>query len=264
MQREEARRLMRLGRDACTQGLPAPTNEPPWIGAGLLMREKLTDRSRENGASEAAIIALDLLEATMVRRTSKVAIECARGCSYCCSSVVSATAPEIFRLARFLSQNAAARPPDQRPDALVARAAERGALTLAQFVQKRLPCLLLVDDACSVYTARPVSCRQLMSSSRAACRDDFEGRPARIPVVEEAMQKGAHVRALMLAAVAAAGLPVTGYELSQALSIALATPRAEARWLAGEDVFAGCVAHQDMAELGDAIGHWQRLMKRVL
>ena len=36
---------------------------------------------------------------------------------------------------------------------------------------------------------------------------------------------------------AAAGLPTTGFELSSALTIALADATAEQRWLAGDDIF---------------------------
>jgi hypothetical protein len=43
----------------------------------------------------------------------------------------------------------------------------------------------------------------------------------------------------MWAALASVDLPSQGYELNHALLVALETPDAENRWLAGEDVFAG-------------------------
>ena len=259
---DQSRKLKRLGREAILQGLPVPTNEPPWIGAGLLMLERLRAAAPAAGASEAAVIALDLLEATMARRTSRQPIECARGCSFCCTTVVSITAPEAFRLARWLSQNAATLPPALAPAAIIERADERAGATLPELLRRRLPCVLLIDNACGAYTARPSNCRRLLSSSKAACKADFEGVPTRIPMVEEAMQKGAHVRALLLAAVAAAGLPTTGYELSQALAIALREPQAEQRWLAGEDVFAGAKLQQDLGPMQSAVDHWRTRLKR--
>ena len=42
-----------------------------------------------------------------------------------------------------------------------------------------------------------------------------------------------------LAALQSAALPIASYELSLALGVALSTPDAETRWLAGENIFAG-------------------------
>lgn len=261
---EQARKLVRLGRDAVLQGLPLPTNEPPWIGAALLMLQKLRAPSSPSGASDAATIALDLLEATMARRTTRQVIECTRGCSFCCHSVVSTTAPEIFRLARWLQQNASARPPHLTLDMILQRADHRKELTLDNLMQQRPECVLLLNGACTAYQVRPGNCRRLLSLSKAACKADFEGVPSRIPVVEEAMQKGTHVRALMLAAVAAAKLPTTSYELSQALALVLREPDTERRWLNGEDVFSSLQIAHDPGPLQSTINHWLTRLQRFI
>lgn len=260
----EARKLMRLGRDAVLQGLPVPTNEPPWIGAGLLMFHKLRDSNDSRGASDAASIALDLLEATMSKRTTRQPIACARGCSYCCkSTAVSVTAPEAFRLARWLRQNANTSRPELAIDAVLARIDQRAELSLDALLQQRLPCVLLIDDACGVYSARPSNCRRLLSSSVEACKADYEGVPVRIPVIDEAMQKGTHIRALLLAAVAAAGLSTMSYELSEVLAVALRDANSEQRWLAGEDVFADVARRQELGTMQSAVDHWSSRIKRV-
>lgn len=261
---DHTRKLKRLGRTAVQQGLPPPTNEPPWVGAGLLMLEKLVDRSRTDGASEAAAISLDLLEATMAKRTSRQPIACARGCSYCCTSVVSATAPEIFRLARWLRQNGPSRSPRLAPDAIIAAAAGRTSQSLDELLRQRPACVLLLDGACGAYPARPGNCRRLLSASAAACKADFEGVPTTIPVIDEAMQKGAHVRSLLLAAVAAANLPINGYELTQGLAVALADPAAEEHWLNGRDVFAGLSLTQPPGPSLTTITHWRKHLVPLL
>ena len=59
-----------------------------------------------------------------------------------------------------------------------------------------------------------------------------------MPLVTAAMNKGEMARTLLLAAVSAAGLPDRGIELTGGVTAAIAKPDAEARWLAGENVFA--------------------------
>ena len=62
--------------------------------------------------------------------------------------------------------------------------------------------------------------------------------------------KGACRQALW-SGLAAKGLSCIGYELNQALRIALEHPDAEPRWLAGEDVFAGIDADEVTGALGE-------------
>ena len=150
------------------------------------------------------------------------------------------------------------------PEAVAERCKERSNLTVAGIAQQRLPCPLLIDDACGVYQVRPINCRQVMSSSMEACRAKLAGLPANVPYVEEAMQKAAHTRSLLLGAIEAAGRDTTSYELTQALAIALKDPDAEKRWLAGEDVFAAAAIKKDMENLKDAARHWSSRIARVL
>ena len=63
-----------------------------------------------------------------------------------------------------------------------------------------------------------------------------------VPLVVATMDTAEAVRTLMLAALAAKGLPDAGYDLTRALAVVLADPTAEARWLAGEDALAGLQA----------------------
>jgi hypothetical protein len=250
-----ARKLMARGRKAMRDGMPGPNDEEAWVGAGLLMREALSGDGNSNGASDAAEIALAIVESTLARRAKTVPVACKRGCSYCCSAVVAVTAPEVLRIARWLRRNAAS-VPRLAPGAVLARCDERAGLSLSDLMQQRPNCPLLIDGACGVYTVRPINCRQLLSSSMEACRADFEGIATNVPFVAEAQQKGAHIRALLLGAMDAAGRDASSYELAQALSIALKLPDAEQRWLGGEDVFAPVAIKKGLDNLKEAAGHW--------
>lgn len=253
---QERRRLMRLGQEAGLQGMPPPTNEPVWIGAGLVMLESLKRSDKPVGASDCARFALSLLDASL-SRTRKGPIECARGCNFCCSSPVSVTAPEALLLSAWIKRNAVGREDDRQPRAIAAMAQPRTGRSIEELIAARQPCVLLRDGACMAYDARPGNCRRLFSTSRAACEADFKGAAVVIPTVAEAMQKATHIRALQLGAIAAVGRPVVAYELSQALAIALATPDAEALWLTGEDVFAEAAIKQPPLELHAMIERWR-------
>jgi Fe-S-cluster containining protein len=166
------------------------------------------------------------------------AIACAKGCAFCCHLSVSALAPEIFLIANHIRDNA-------RDDfqAVLARvgAAERSTRGLGGFerARRKLPCALLDGDACSVYAARPGPCRATVSLSAQTCEHGYHGENVRIAAPAMwGVLRNAHLQALW-AGLSAANLPGESYELNHAVMVALETPDAEARWLKGEDVFAG-------------------------
>jgi hypothetical protein len=253
-----ARKLMARGRSALRDGLPAPADADAWIGVGLILLDEL--RKRPSGASRAADIALEAAESTLARRERPVAIACKRGCAFCCHGLVSASAPEVLRIARWIALNATAFP-RMAPAAVIERGAPRAGHSVEELDRRKLACPLLVDGACGAYSVRPINCRRLLSTSVDACRADFEGRGSGVPYVAETMHKGTFVRTLLLGAIDAAGFPVTRYELSEALGLALTTPDAEQRWLAGEDVFAPLALKQDLGNIAGEVNGWSRRIK---
>jgi hypothetical protein len=165
-------------------------------------------------------------------------IACRAGCSFCCRSLrIEVSAPEALGVAEAIN----AMPEPQRAATLArVRDAEdrtRG-MTTAQRVQARVPCPLLQDDRCSVYDARPLSCRAAVSLDAAACEQSFAGIPTPIPMPRAYWEAlGVSVNALG-AALVAHGMPPRSYEFNAAVRIAVETNDAAARWAAGEDFFA--------------------------
>lgn len=104
----------------------------------------------------------------------------------------------------------------------------------------RAVCPVLDDSLCSQYAARPLVCRSLLSGSLAACVRIFaEDASEAIPHVTPSVEVRAYVLLMLQAGLRLAGLPHQHYELTQGLAVALTQDDAEARWLAGEPVFAG-------------------------
>jgi hypothetical protein len=125
---------------------------------------------------------------------------------------------------------------EARIRAVAAHARERGGATSGG---SPVACPILADNACSEYVSRPSVCRVVMSTSLPRCLDilrDGRGGEFAYPAGAEAMRTYA---AMMLrAALLVVNMPHQHYEMSQALEVVLSTRNAEARWLAGEPIFA--------------------------
>ena len=219
--------------------LRAPGSEQSWavIAETRILLDVLEGKAPAR-ASNTAKRAHEFFETSLKNNPSPEKIECAKGCAFCCHVTVAATAPEIFLVANFIREH-------HRDDFAVVlervRAADQTTRGLSSFDRavRRIPCALLKDSACTVYSARPGPCRGFTSTSRRACEQGFNGdqnAPVHTPSVWTNV-RNAHMQALW-AAIAAAELPPERYEFHHALLIALETPDAEARWLKGEDVFA--------------------------
>jgi len=231
--------------------LHADQSDQSWsvIAATRIMFDILRGHSPTR-ASSAAKWAHEFFEVSLKQNPSKHQIECAKGCAFCCHVSVMALAPEIFLVANHTRQEY-----KNEADGVLERisAADRDTRGLTSFERatRKLPCGLLRDNYCTVYSARPSACRGFTSTSVRTCERGFNGEAVQIPTPEVwTILRSAHKQALW-AALAAAELPADSYELNQAICVALETQDAERRWLAGEDVFAG-VARQQPANAAEA------------
>ncbi|MGZ6014880.1 MAG: YkgJ family cysteine cluster protein [Phenylobacterium sp.] len=198
-------------------------------------------------ASDAGEQAHRLLDVSIRANPASSIPDCAKGCSHCCHGRVTASAPEIFALAR------AIRGLDPEP---TRRFLERLQLVagLTSPLRAVRACPLLDHGACSLHHLRPGACRGMSSHSEPACRAAFaRGRPQEAPRVREhAVLRAMHAQALW-AALRAAGLPNGHYDLAEGLLRALNTADAERRWLEGEDVFEGLAVDHALADLPEGV-----------
>jgi len=174
---------------------------------------------------------------------------CRAGCAHCCHQSVGVTPPEVFAIYEHLR---ATRPPAEL-DAFVRhlRAADdrtRG-MTSAQRLSPDLPCPFLVDDRCSIYEARPLSCRGTNSLDAAVCERTLRDPAARaaflagtvsVPCYLEPIRAFHAVTAgLQLALDQLQGLEVLPLELTAAMRIMADDPETvPQQWLGGKDPFA--------------------------
>lgn len=163
-----------------------------------------------------------------------VRIGCKRGCWFCCTTWVDATPPELIFAMRGVRR--------QSPKARRAASsfATFGALPFAERGRTVAPCPMLEDNACSIYDDRPALCRAAASTDAATCQKTFlmqSEEPFMAPVVY--VRTGTDYALALAAALKQAGLDHRTLELMGGMARVLATDNAEARWLDGEDIFAG-------------------------
>lgn len=192
----------------------------------------LLDRQIKDRASRMAAFAEELLDASLAQHITQP-VACARGCSHCCTTYVSTSLPEVFRLAQ------AVRGKGMTHARVIAAAARAKAMPQLQREIDRVICPILDNHACSEYAHRPVVCRAVLSTSLAVCERIFmKGSSEAFTAPPSLAGLRSYMVIMMRAAMVLAGLPYRNYEMTHALQIALARADTEERWLAGEPIFA--------------------------
>ena len=161
-------------------------------------------------------------------------VACRKGCAYCCHLLFFTDAPTVFLIADEVSK----RLPPREVEALIGRLAEFEEMEFGLRMVPRPPCPLLMETLCQAYDVRPLVCRAQNSLNLSECEEKFRGE--RRLVVAHGIPMtvwGAIAEGL------SAGLAETGFgadaslEFTMALRIALETPAAAERWLAGDPTF---------------------------
>jgi len=199
-------------------------------------------------------------------------LDCSRGCAACCTLRVTATAPEVLAVARFLrAVDPALR---QRGIDLIGQVRAADAVTAgldeSERVGLRQRCAFIARGVCVIYRVRPLACRGHASHDRKACADAVAGRAQAVPYSQAHHLVRSLVQNAMQSALRDAQLSWANYELNRALCVAFdraealdpieparGQQRLEAAWLAGEDVLAGAelneVDAEEMARVFDAL-----------
>ncbi len=168
------------------------------VPTGLIPITAIVPLTRRLGEEAAE---LEIRQATGAGQT----ISCQKGCAACCRMLVPLSAPEAFALRDHIEQL----PTDRRTQLLsrlsdtkdrvkqaglwdrlyaVAEAAtavpdEELDPINRSYYALRIPCPYLENETCSIYEARPASCRELLVTSPAELCQDLEQNPvAPLPV----------------------------------------------------------------------------------
>lgn len=198
--------------------------------------------------------AFDSFHGNLARCAQEPPLACHRGCATCCTLRVSATAPEVWLVARFLRQVLPAL--QARGIDLLAQVREADARTAgldeAQRVALRRACPFIAQGVCVIYGVRPLACRGHASHDLRACREAAAGLRDEVPYSQAHRDVRGVVQNAMQSALREAGLAWASYEFNRALLMALDDEAAEAAWFAGEDVLApAALAEVDAGEMAE-------------
>lgn len=170
-------------------------------------------------------------------------IACTHGCAWCCHYQVGVTAPQALHIAAKIKEGAGTRPLAEQREKLTTLDRRTRGLTAAQRLKARLGCAFLdAGNACTIYAFRPFGCRGANSVDADACKAFVEGTADqktreqnwlhKVPYeMQRDLQDGFQMGAIE------SGLRDDRLELTAAVLVALDTPNAAQRWIAGEDIF---------------------------
>ena len=190
-------------------------------------------------AARHSLDAFDDLNGRLLQQRA-VKLACREGCSTCCCLRVDVFAHEVFLIADHIRSHFSGDEIAAVLARLAAHSESVSALTPFEHATRNTVCPLLQDDRCSVYAARPHSCRRHHSQELAACQFTFDhptdlDTPAAhdrdlFRALTEAMRQN-------IEAYAELGFDYTIYELGSALHEALTDPASGQRWRDRERAF---------------------------
>lgn len=219
--------------------------------ARWLTREHLLGAS---GGVEAFTTAIDVLGAELAQSYERqfeeqrgrdpelekrlAAVECRKGCSFCCHMNVAVSPLETVRVWAALREGSQI----ERRDAVLAADARLEQRGTQERLALKMLCPLLVDGACSIYELRPLACRALLSLSARLCEAEVEARHAgrdatRVPTLVTPRLIASGIISGEVAALEDLGLASHLVELTAGVAALLREPAILGRWLAGEDAF---------------------------
>jgi Fe-S-cluster containining protein len=226
-----------------------------------LIRDILEQEQARAGDEIRELGALRALEHSQQRHDARIAaapdvgtLACRAGCTWCCYFTVDVRAVEVFRILDFVEQSFT-------PEERARISAEVGANSVAlrrlgegERVTRNLKCPFLNEGRCTIYAARPQSCRNYHATNVAGCQQSYE-EPQNLDIDPDfapgVYQAGAaHVEAVSNA-MGEAGYDVNAYELNCALDAALSEPGARERFESGLKPFTGLSGEEVPAEFDD-------------
>lgn len=175
-------------------------------------------------------------------------LACRSGCTWCCHFSVDVRAVEVFSILEFVERKLTPAEKARIYSEVRTNSAALQGMDDMERMRRNVKCPFLSDGRCSIYEARPQTCRNYHATDVVGCQasyenpDDFEIDPEFAPMVYQA--GGAHVDAFTRA-MREAGYDTDVYELNCALDTALSEPDARKRFeskqapfkkLSGDDV----------------------------
>lgn len=211
------------------------------IGGTIARHGMVPGLSAVLAVERVAVLAAELAPVAELVASGGSQIACRKGCAFCCSHTVDVTPDEAFAIADYLASHLeAADLAAVKARAAAADAALHGLPPVARHA-KRIFCPVLdpATASCLAHPVRPNACQAYLSVDLAKCEADHMDPPQPVEQPTVAPMIASVVDRTRSFALADAGAPTLSLELIAALLAIWAEPEAEARWLAGAEIFPG-------------------------
>lgn len=100
-------------------------------------------------------------------------IECHKGCAYCCSNAVFILPHEAYYIMEYIKDHFTPDVIDLFAKRIKEKANKTENMDMKTLLEYKYPCVFLQNNACSVYEARPMSCRIYLSKSIETCKNEY-------------------------------------------------------------------------------------------
>jgi Fe-S-cluster containining protein len=181
-------------------------------------------------------------------------LACKNGCYWCCYFTVDVRAVEVFSILDFMERELSAEQQARVRREIEANSTLLQGLSELERMRRNVKCPFLDAGRCTIYAARPQTCRNYHATDATGCRASYE-QPENIdidpdfaPLVYQA--GGAHVDAFC-STLQQLGYDTHAYELSTALAAAIADPQSRARFVAKQIPFATLTGNDVPTEFHD-------------
>lgn len=211
------------------------------------VRRIASQEYRQAGAEIAALGPLPAYQNSQRRHDQRLAeapdaasLACQAGCAWCCYFSVDLRPAEVFHILDFIESHWTPQARDRLRAEIETNSAVLATLDEVERMRRNVKCPFLSEGRCSIYAARPQTCRNYHATDAAGCRKSFEEPdnldidPEFAPHVYQA--GGAHVDAFSKA-LHDAGYDIMAFELNTVLSAALADAGARRRFEARQPAF---------------------------
>jgi Fe-S-cluster containining protein len=205
-----------------------------------LVRRIVADELQQARAEIDALGAVAAYESSRLRHDARLSaaadvhtLACKNGCFWCCYFTVDVRAVEVFSILDFMQRELSAAEQERVRREIEANSEQLQGMDEEQRMRRNVKCPFLSAGRCSIYAARPQTCRNYHATDATGCQasyerpDDVDIDPDFAPLVYQS--GGAHVDAFS-SALQQHGYDVHAYELSTALAVAMAQPEARVRF----------------------------------
>lgn len=156
-------------------------------------------------------------------------LACRAGCTWCCHFSVDVRAVEVFRILDHIEREFSAEQKTRVFEEIRMNSAKMRDLDEMQRMTRNVKCPFLAEGRCSIYAARPQTCRNYHATNVVGCEQSYE-QPDNLDIDPEfapyVYQAGTSHADAFAAALREAGYDSDVYELNGAFDAALSDPTA--------------------------------------